>query len=118
MKIKRSITLLLVTVMILSSITVLHADAAQFTDISGSWAKQYIINVYNKGMMSGKTATQFKPLDKITHFEVLVSISKMTNAKDKYDLAALESKYKADVLDKYNVPAYARQAVLTAWKLA
>ena len=101
---------MLIAVMILSSISVLYADASviKFTDINNSWARQNIINVYNKGLMAGTSENLFKPLDKITNFQVLISIARMSNAKQKYDLAALEAKYKDSVLDKYNVPSYAR----------
>jgi hypothetical protein len=109
--IKKSLSLLLIVAMILSSISVLHADATiiKFTDINNSWARQNIINVYNKGLMNGVSESLFKPLDKVTNFQALISITRMTNAKEKYDLAALEAKYKDSVLDKYNVPTYARQ---------
>lgn len=109
--IKKSLCLLLITAMILSSISVLYADATiiKFTDISNSWARQNIINVYNKGLMNGISENLFKPLDKITNFQALISITRMTNAKEKYNLAALEAKYKDSVLDVYNVPDYARQ---------
>ncbi len=111
-KTKKSIVLLLVAAMILSSISVTFADTAPtFTDISTSWAKQNIINVYNKGLMNGITTTLFKPLDKVTNYSALITISRMTNAKEKYDLAALEQKYKASVLDKYKVPTYASKEV-------
>lgn len=111
-KTKKSIVLLLVAAMILSSISVTFADTAPtFTDISTSWAKQNIINVYNKGLMNGITTTLFKPLDKVTNYSALITISRMTNAKEKYDLAALEQKYKASVLDKYKVPSYASKEV-------
>jgi|GEM_PF-1004691 len=114
--IKRSLTLLLITAMILSSINMIYADTTttKFTDINNSWAKQSIINVSNKGLMNGITPTEFKPLDKVTHYQALVSIARMTKAKEKYDLTALETKYKADVLDKNNVPAYARKEVAYA----
>jgi hypothetical protein len=111
--IKKSLSLLLIVAVILSSVSVLFADATviKFTDINSSWAKQNIINVYNKGLMNGISESLFKPLDKITNFQALISISRLTNAKEKYDLAALEAKYKDSVLDKYNVPTYARQEI-------
>jgi hypothetical protein len=112
-KMKKSIILLLIAAMILSSMSVAYAETptASFTDISTNWAKQNIINVYNKGLMNGISATLFKPLDKVTNYSALVSLTRMTKAKDKYDLAALETKYKTSVLDKYKVPSYARQEV-------
>jgi hypothetical protein len=99
--------------MILSSISVLYADATviKFADINNSWARQNIINVYNKGLMNGISESLFKPLEKITNFQALISITRLTNAKEKYDLAALEAKYKDSVLDVYNVPTYARQEI-------
>lgn len=111
--IKKSLCLLLIAVMILSSISVLYADATviKFADINNSWARQNIINVYNKGLMNGISESLFKPLEKITNFQALISITRLTNAKEKYDLAALEAKYKDSVLDVYNVPTYARQEI-------
>lgn len=108
---KRSLSLLLIAAVILSSISALYADATiiKFTDISSSWAKQNIINVYNKGLMNGVSENSFKPMDKVTNFQALISITRMANGKEKYDLSALEAKYKDTVLDKYNVPAYARK---------
>lgn len=109
--IKKSFCLLLIVTMILSSMGVLYADATviKFTDINNSWARQNIINVYNKGLMNGISDNLFKPLDKITNFQALISITRLVNAKEKYNLATLEAKYKDAVLDKYNVPLYARQ---------
>jgi hypothetical protein len=103
----------IVAAMILSSTSAIYADTTsiKFTDIDTNWAKQNIINVYNKGLMNGITETLFKPSDKVTNYQALVSIARMTNAKEKYDLEALESKYKVNVLDKYNVPSYASKEV-------
>ncbi len=108
--IKRKISLLLVAVMILSSVSMVFADTnnMKFTDISNSWAKQYITNVYNKGLMNGFSETTFKPQGNVTNFQVLIAIARMTKAKDKYDLVALTEKYK-DNLD--NVPSYAKQEI-------
>jgi hypothetical protein len=61
--------------------------------------------------MNGISESLFKPLEKITNFQALISITRLTNAKEKYDLAALEAKYKDSVLDVYNVPTYARQEI-------
>jgi len=108
--IKRKISLLLVAVMILSSVSMVFADTnnMKFTDISNSWAKQYITNVYNKGLMNGFSETIFKPQGNVTNFQVLIAIARMTKAIDKYDLVALTEKYK-DNLD--NVPTYAKQEI-------
>ncbi len=108
--IKRKISLLLVAAIILSSVNMVFADTnnMKFTDLSNSWAKQYITNVYNKGLMNGFSETIFKPQGNVTNFQVLIAIARMTKAKDKYDLVALTEKYK-DNLD--NVPSYAKQEI-------
>lgn len=108
--IKRSIILLLVAAIILSSVSSVFADtnSMKFTDISNSWAKQFIINVYNKGLMGGFSETIFNPQGNVTNFQVLTTIARMTKAKEKYDLAALTEKYKSNL---NNVPDYAKQEI-------
>ncbi len=93
---------------------VAYADnnTSKFTDIDNSWAKQHIINVCSKGLMGGSTATQFKPGDHIKNYDALVSISRMINRGNDINLEQLEETYQADVLDKYNVPEYAREGIL------
>lgn len=107
---RRSIVLLLVAAMILSSVSFAFADTTgtRFTDIDSSWAKQHIINVYNKGLMNGVTDTQFKPKDSVTHYQAFIAIARMTKAKEKYDLAALVEKYKNET---FNIPDYAKQEI-------
>ncbi|MDF2521451.1 MAG: S-layer protein [Clostridia bacterium] len=107
---KRSIVLILVAAMILSSVSFAFADTTgtKFTDIDSSWAKQHIINVYNKGLMNGVTDTQFKPKDSVTHYQAFIAIARMTKAKEKYDLAALVEKYKNET---FNIPDYAKQEI-------
>ncbi len=67
---------------------VAYADngASKFTDIDDSWAKQHIINVYNKGLMGGATETQFKPGDHVKNYDALVSISRMINKEKDINL--------------------------------
>lgn len=105
--IKISITLLLIAALILSSVCTAFADAnsTKFADINSSWAKQYIINVYNKGLMNGFSETQFRPSLSVTNYQALITIARMTKAKDKYDLAALAEKYKNNLA---NVSSYAK----------
>lgn len=91
---------------------VAYADNdARFTDIDNSWAKQHIINVFNKGLMGGFSETEFKPGDNVRNYDALVSISRMVNREKDINLEQLEEKYQVSVLDKFNVPAYARGAV-------
>lgn len=91
---------------------VAYADnIAKFTDIDNSWAKQHIINVFNKGLMGGVSDTQFNPGDFVKNYDALVSISRMVNREKDINLEQLEEKYQVSVLEKFNVPAYARGAV-------
>jgi len=91
---------------------VAYADnASKFTDIDNSWAKQHIINVFNKGLMGGATETEFKPGDYVKNYDALVSIARMINREKDINLEQLVEEYKVDVLDKFKVPSYAREAV-------
>lgn len=84
----------------------------KFTDISGNWAEQHIINVYNKGLMGGVSDTQFKPGDNVKNYDALVSISRMIKREKNINLEQLAEKYQTSVIEKFNVPEYAREAVL------
>lgn len=91
-----------------------YADnhASQFNDIDNSWAKQYIINVYNKGLMGGFSKTEFKPGEYVKNYDALVSISRMIKREKDINLEKLEEKYRESVLDKFNVPDYAREHII------
>lgn len=110
---KRSLTILLIAAMVFSSIGATFADTKtnKFTDIDKSWAKQYIINATNKGLLEGATETLFKPTAVVTQYQALVSIAKVARASEKYDLAALEKEYKVKYLDPNNVPANIRKEI-------
>lgn len=92
----------------------LYADinTSNFTDIDNSWAKQHIINVYSKGLMGGFSETEFKPGEQVKNYDALVSISRMVNRENDINLEQLEEKYQVSVLDKFNVPEYARDYIL------
>jgi len=91
---------------------VAYADnASKFTDIDNSWAKQHIINVFNKGLMGGYSETEFKPGDNVKNYDALVSISRMISREKDINLEQLEEEYQVNVLDKFNVPAYARDGI-------
>ncbi|NLK36007.1 MAG: S-layer homology domain-containing protein [Gracilibacteraceae bacterium] len=114
MKNFKIIKVIVISFVLLISITgTAFADngASKFTDIDNSWAKQHIINVFNKGLMSGYSETEFKPGDNVRNYDALVSISRMVNREKDINLEQLEEKYQAAVLDKFNVPSYARKAV-------
>lgn len=54
---------------------------AQFTDIDAHWAKSYILNLYDAGVITGKDATHFAPDDEISRAE-LVKIAMSAFAPD------------------------------------
>jgi len=77
-KIFRATVISFALLIVLTSVA--YADnATKFTDIDNSWAKQHIINVFNKGLMGGSTETEFKPGDYVKNYDALVSISRMIN---------------------------------------
>lgn len=47
--------------MLLTGFPATQAEAVQFTDISGHWAENYIIQATDLGLFSGVTATRFDP---------------------------------------------------------
>lgn len=110
---KKTLSLVIALAFVWMSIGAVYGDVrtAKFTDINTSWAKQNIINVYNKGLMDGITDTVFKPGDNVKNYDVLISIARMMIAAAPADLNALEAKYKDKVLDKFKVPQYARKEV-------
>ena len=87
-------------------------NTSKFTDIDSSWAKQHIISVSSKGLMGGATATQFKPGDNIKNYDALVSISRMITREKDINLEQLAEKYQTSVIKKFDVPDYARDAVV------
>lgn len=52
--------------------------AAGFTDISGHWAENAIINLANKGVVDGVTDTQFMPDGEVTRAQYLKMIMEAT----------------------------------------
>lgn len=45
-------------------------EPAKFTDINSHWAKDYILALYDEGVISGKDATHFAPNDQISRAEL------------------------------------------------
>lgn len=92
---------------------VAYADnnTSKFTDIDGHWAEQHINSVYSKGLMGGATETLFKPGDLVKNLDALVSISRMINRGNDINMEQLVAKYQEKSLDKFKVPAYAREHV-------
>lgn len=69
MKLKKIIAAAVVAVMVTSA--ALSASAASFTDISGHWAEATIINLADKGIVNGISATEFNPDGTVTRAEFL-----------------------------------------------
>lgn len=55
--------------------------AAGFTDISGHWAENAIVNLANKGVVDGVTDTQFVPDGEVTRAQYLKMIMEATGMK-------------------------------------
>ena len=106
MKKKIIITLTLVLVLVISSINFAYAESP-FTDIDKNWAKDYIISVYEKGLVKGTSNDKFSPDNSVNKYSVIVTIAKMMNAEEE-NLDDLVEKYKTD-LGKFEVPQYAKK---------
>lgn len=113
-KVLKAAVLLFVLLLAVTGVAYADDNTSKFTDIDSSWAKLNIINVYNKGLMGGATETLFKPGDYVKNYDALVSISRMINREKDINLEQLEKKYQESVLKKYNVPEYAKEAVLVS----
>lgn len=79
-----------------------------FTDIEDNWARNYIVSVYEKGLMNGTAEGKFSPSESVNKYSVLVTIAKMMDAEGLADLDDLTLKYKDD-LEKFKVPDYAKR---------
>lgn len=112
-KLLKAAVIVLTLVFAATSIAYADPSTVQFDDIESSWAKQHIINVYNKGYMGGVSDKKFNPTEEIKQYDVLVSISRMiiANSEDSINLGQLVERYKDSVLDKFKVPDYAREGI-------
>jgi hypothetical protein len=111
-KILKAAVILCTLLYAITGIVYADINTTTFTDIDNSWARQHIINVYNKGLMGGFSETEFKPGNQVKNYDALVSISRMVNGEKDINLEQLEEIYQASVLDKFNVPEYAREHIL------
>lgn len=91
--------------LIIATAHLVHADSP-FIDIEDNWARNYIVSVYEKGLMNGTAADKFSPSDSVNKYSVLVTIANMMKAEETAELDELVEKYKND-LDKFKVPSYA-----------
>ncbi len=113
-KIKLFKATIIALALLLAVTGVAYADneTSKFTDIDGHWAEQHINSVYSKGLMGGATETLFKPGDLVKNYDALVSISRMINRGNDINMEQLETKYQESVIEKFQVPEYARTHVM------
>ena len=69
MKIKRFVAAAVTAAMMVSA--AVTSFAAEFTDISGHWAEETIIDLADRGIVNGVSATEFNPDGTITRAEFL-----------------------------------------------
>ncbi len=79
-----------------------------FSDIQGHWARDAILAVAHACFMSGGIDGTFRPNDRITRTEVLVTLSSGLGLKDGAE--SMLQKYR----DRGKIPAWARAAVANA----
>lgn len=109
MNYKKIIVVLAIVVLVIGSMNVAYADSP-FIDIENNWAKENIISVYEKGLMNGTSALEFSPDKPMDKYSAIITIARMMDAEKVADLDALVEKHKS-ILDKYDVPSYARKEV-------
>ena len=67
----KKVVALLVCVSMLIPLCFVSVNAASFTDLAGHWAESYVLPLYEKGIISGKSATTFDPEANMTRAEFL-----------------------------------------------
>lgn len=104
---KKIIALIITMILTIGSISVVYSDSP-FTDIEDNWARNYIISVYEKGLMNGTSNDKFSPGNPVNKYSVVITIAKMMNAEETANLDELVEKHKVD-LEKFKVPSYAQR---------
>lgn len=87
-----------VSINALSAPVVETKSSEPFSDIQNSYAKDSIINLYNKGIMNGTTSELFSPKKKITRAEFITTLVRLLRLEPSYSM----------------IPAY-RDVAPTAW---
>ena len=85
---KKIVTLTIVLAFIIST----AANAAAFTDISGHWAKDYILKVAENNLVAGYEDGTFRPEANVTVLESLIMMSR---------LYEIDEDIKEQIIDKY-----------------
>jgi len=71
-----------VILFVMLSTALSFAASAVFTDIDGSWAKEYIEDVYECRLITGYSDGTFKPEENITKLETIVIIARLMGYSD------------------------------------
>jgi len=79
---KRIITLLIIASLLLSTVVfVSGADTLPFSDVkSGKWYSDAVANVYDAGIMEGKSEGIFAPFENMTRAQLVTILSRLANA--------------------------------------
>ncbi len=78
---KKTMAVLLSLCLVLPLWTVDRVGAAGFTDLSGHWARNYVMPLYQKGIISGKSETLFDPEASVTRAEFLTLALKVPHIR-------------------------------------
>lgn len=101
---RKTLSILIVLVMILTSIP-LSASAASFSDVSsGSWYENAINSLANQGIISGTTSSTFEPDRNITRAEFSAIIAKVAMASESLSSYKGYSNFKDVEKDSWYAP--------------
>lgn len=79
-----------------------------FNDMADvAWAEKAVYSLYNKGIVSGKTATQFVPNDNVTRAEFIKMLVLASGANLDYNVKVMNDVNEGDWFFKYVGKAYA-----------
>lgn len=83
---KRIISILLSSAILLTSVTALAKEEQKFSDIDGHWAEETIINWQDKGIINGYPDGTFKPDDAVNRAELAKIITLGFDLKDESEI--------------------------------
>lgn len=78
--------------------TTVASAATTFTDISNSWAKDYIIKAAELGIIKGDAAGKFRPKDNVTMLESIIMLSRLYKIDAELE-KQIENKYMSTIKD-------------------
>lgn len=90
---------------VLTIIFTTFASAVTFNDISDHWAKEYIVKVANKGLVTGYDDGTFRPENSVTVLEALVMMSRLYEIDDDIKDQIIEN-YKSKLKNMSNASDY------------